>query len=153
MYQIAQNAEIGIDEDTAVDRIDSFWQNIDTLTWTSSGFKKYPLLCKLSKCILLIPHSNAYCETMFNMVRKVPSRFSNSVCKDTKEACSSTSVYSDFTGIRNTLVAILSSKINLFSTVSCHEWKPSEQLVKKAKSITYTTLKQRRDKVSQESRQ
>ena len=30
----------------------------------------YPTLCRLAKHVDLIPHSNAYCETLFSMVKK-----------------------------------------------------------------------------------
>ena len=30
----------------------------------------YPTLCRLAKHVDLIPHSNAYCETLFSMVNK-----------------------------------------------------------------------------------
>ena len=30
----------------------------------------YPTLCRLAKHVNLIPHSNAYCETLFSMVKK-----------------------------------------------------------------------------------
>lgn len=147
LYQISKNTEIGLTEeqDQGSVRIDSIWQQISSLTYPSSGQKMYPLLCKLSKYLLLIPHSNAYCETIFNMVRKVQTETRSQLGKDNKQARSSSSVYSDSTGIRNTLVGILSAKVNLFSSVACYEWKPSTELVKKARSITYKTLKQRRE--------
>ena len=30
----------------------------------------YPILCRLAKHVVLIPHSNAYCETLISMVKK-----------------------------------------------------------------------------------
>ena len=90
----------------------------------------YPTLCRLAKHVDLIPHSNAYCETLFSMVKKTYHRYEESA----------TSVYSDVHGIRNTLCGLLTTKINVFKKTECHEWNPSNDLLKRAKSATYEAL-------------
>ena len=51
-----------------------------------------------------------------------------------KEGHAATSVYSDVHGIRNTLCGRLTTKINVFKKTDCHEWNPSNDLLKRAKT-------------------
>ena len=51
-------------------------------------------------------------------------------------------LYETETGIRNNLVGLLISKINVFKqqNIKCYQWEPSKTLMKTAKSITYQNL-------------
>jgi hypothetical protein len=57
-----------------------------------------------------------------------------------KEGHAATSVYSDVHGIRNTLCGLLTTKINVLKKTECHQWNPSNDLLKRAKSATYEAL-------------
>ena len=56
------------------------------------------------------------------------------------EGNASTSVYQSTTGIRNNLVSLLITKVNIIlkQGIKCYEWKPSEKFIKikPAKSVT-----------------
>ena len=54
----------------------------------------------------------------------------------------STSVYQLTTGIRNNLVSLLITKVNIIlkQGIKCYEWKPSEKFIKPTKSVTYKNL-------------
>ena len=58
--------------------------------------------------------------------------------KDTAKGHASTSVYKDTTTIRNNLIGILITKINIFGRrkSQCYECKPSKQVITHAKSVT-----------------
>lgn len=121
------------------DRIDKFWHDMSLIRNAEDNSLRFPQLSKLAKYLLLIPHSNARCETLFNMVNKTATSMRSQLGKG-KEGHSRDSVYSTATGIRNTLCAILAAKINIFCNSQCCEWKPSKALQKRAKSATYRNL-------------
>ena len=54
------------------------------------------------------------------------------------EGHASTSVYQSTTDIRNNLVILFITKVNIFLKhgINCYEWKPSEKVFKSRKSIT-----------------
>uniref|UniRef100_H3BC19 HAT C-terminal dimerisation domain-containing protein n=1 Tax=Latimeria chalumnae TaxID=7897 RepID=H3BC19_LATCH len=104
------------------ERVDAFWTAMEQLKDPTTGQKLYPTLCRLAKHVLLIPYSNAYCETLFSMGRKVTADMRSQLGRG-----------------KNTLCGLLTSKINIFKKEgsTCHNWKPSDDLLKKAKSATY----------------
>ena len=53
------------------DRVDQFWTTVGRMRDGATGNLSYPALARLAKHILLIPHSNSYCESLFSMVRKI----------------------------------------------------------------------------------
>ena len=55
------------------------------------------------------------------------------------------SIYNDTTEIRNTLIDVLVTKINVFQRrkIACHEWEPTYKIVQEDKSVTYTALQAR----------
>ena len=59
------------DEDGKKIRIDAVWGDIATVKDPYSGLPRFPVLVHLVRVLLLIPHSNAYCESVFNTVRKI----------------------------------------------------------------------------------
>ena len=71
------------------------------------------------------------------------------ICTDDrhKEGQASTSVYQSTTGIRNNLVSLLITKVNIFlkHCIKCYEWKPSGKVVKSTKSVRYKNLTLRKD--------
>ena len=63
-------------------------------------------------------------------------------CKDPTEGHATISVYQSTTGIRNNLVGLLITKVNIFlkQVITCYQWKPPEKVVKSVKSVTYKNL-------------
>uniref|UniRef100_H3A8J8 HAT C-terminal dimerisation domain-containing protein n=1 Tax=Latimeria chalumnae TaxID=7897 RepID=H3A8J8_LATCH len=53
-----------------VDRIDKFWHQVSQLAKPATGQQQFRLLSQLAKYALLLPHSNAFYESIFSMVRK-----------------------------------------------------------------------------------
>ena len=60
------------------DCIDLFWSSMQKLKDPATQNLMYPTLCRLAKHVVLIPHSNAYCETLFSMVKKTYHRHEES---------------------------------------------------------------------------
>ncbi|OCT99445.1 hypothetical protein XELAEV_18005225mg [Xenopus laevis] len=126
-----------------IERIDEFWQKLSLIQDTVTGQPQYRILCKLAKFICLIPHSNATCERLFSTFRKIITDQRSSLGKNPITQQPGPNVYEEATTVRNTLCAILASKINLFNqTVSPVEAFPSP--AENAKSATYISLSSRR---------
>ena len=66
------------------------------------------------KFLLLIPHSNAHCESIFFTVKKICTNDRQNLDKDPTEGHASTSVYQSKTGIGSNLVGLLITKVNIF---------------------------------------
>lgn len=120
-------------------RVDEYWAAVGRMTDPATSSPAYPLLSRLAKSVLLIPHSNASCEGLFSMVKKITNDQRSSLGRG-KEGCSNTSAYQEVHGVRNTLCGLLAGKINIFKDTTCYEWVPSQELFQKAKSATYNAL-------------
>ena len=96
-------------------RMDSFWGELSTVV-TSDGKPKYPLLTKLAKAALVLPHSNADSERAFSIVGKIRTQFRSEMCQDT-------------------LCALLSCKMNTNGKAS--DYHPSKEVLAAAKSAAY----------------
>lgn len=107
-YQAASSSEL---PPMQYERIDAFWASMEELKDPATDQQLYPTLTRLAKHILLIPHSNAYCETLFSIVKKVVTDARSQLGKG-KEGHTATSVYSETHGIRNTLCALLTAKVH-----------------------------------------
>uniref|UniRef100_H3AMP9 HAT C-terminal dimerisation domain-containing protein n=1 Tax=Latimeria chalumnae TaxID=7897 RepID=H3AMP9_LATCH len=103
----------GSKEDGSQVRMDTFWHKTGQIK--NSGKNTFVLLPTVMKQLLVLPHSNTDCERMFSITRKnrteARSELSNAVLK-----------------------GLLATKVNMLSDCSCFEWKPSDSLIKKAKS-------------------
>jgi hypothetical protein len=139
VYQSSSDSELGIQDGQ---RVDAFWHQLSEKKNPATGKLLFPNLCELAMVVLLVPHSNAFCEGLFSMVRKIVTDQRSSLGRN-KEGHSATSSYSQVAGLRNNLCGILAAKVNVFKSegVQCHTWAPTKQLLKKAKSATYTALK------------
>ena len=106
-----------------------------------TGIQRFLNLSTLARFLLLIPHSNAFCEGVFSTVRKILTDSRYNLGKDVKKGHAHSSVYAE-TRIRNNLVGLLISKINVFKqqNIKCYQWEPSKTLMKTAKSISYQNL-------------
>ena len=97
-------------------RADVIWHYLSTHKAPDGSFF-FSRLSQVAKLVLLIPHSNATEERIFSMVRKNKTAFRPSL--DPK----------------GTLSSILT--IKLASTEPAHEYDPSKEVLRKAKSATW----------------
>nr|XP_006012448.1 PREDICTED: uncharacterized protein LOC102367469 [Latimeria chalumnae] len=102
------------------DNIEKYWGLVGKLM-DISGDKKYPILAKLAKAILVLLHNSADVERLFSQMTLVKTQLRNRLNNDTLED-------------------ILSVKVN--TDYCCYKTKPCAKLLKKAKSATYDYLKQ-----------
>ena len=68
----------GLQNEDDVHHIDDLWLYPATLKTPGSNDKDFDLLAKVTRCIMMIPHSNANEERIFSMINKnkTPSRSS-----------------------------------------------------------------------------
>ena len=59
------------DSDKVRKRIDLFWFEVSEMKDSITGIQRFPNLSTLARFLLLIPHSNAFCEGVFSTVRKI----------------------------------------------------------------------------------
>ena len=72
---------------------------------------RFSNLSNLARFLLLIPHSNSFCESVFNTVKKILTDSKQNLGKDIVGRYAHSSVYERETGIRNNLLGLL---INIF---------------------------------------
>ena len=139
-YQTTSNDDLPLAD--TYKRIDQFWLEISKMKDSVTGIQRFPNLSNLARFLLLIPHSNSFCEGVFSTVKKILTDSRYNLGKDVKKGHAHSSVYEDRTGIRNNLVGLLITKINVFKqqNIKCFEWQPSKALMKDAKSVTYKNL-------------
>ena len=100
----------------------------------------------------MIPHSNLYCESIFSAIRKICTDGHHNLGKGVTPGHPSTSGYTETTSIRNNLLEILTTKINIFrkKKLVCYEWKLTKSIPAQIKSATSKNL-QARKKQQQEA--
>ena len=96
-------------------RMDVIWGYLSTMKAADGEFL-FKRLFKVAKLILVLPHSNAGEERVFSMVRKNKTPFRSSLSMD------------------GTLSSILTVKL---ADVDAVQFKPTNELLKKAKSATW----------------
>ena len=102
-----------------------------------------PCFPNLSKFLLIIPHSNCFCEGVFSTVKKILTDSRHNLGKDVITGHAHPSVYEDETVIRDNLFGLLIiAKKNIFKQqqITCYEWQPLRHLFKSAKSAAYRNL-------------
>ena len=84
---------------------------------------RFSNLSNLARFLLLIPHSNTFCEDVFSIVKKILTNSRDNLGKDVIRGHAHSSVHEDETGIRNKLVGLLIAKINIFQQqqITCYE--------------------------------
>ena len=109
--------------------IDCVWNQISKITVAHTGQPRFQHLAHLAKFLILIPHSDSFCESVFSTIRKICSDGRHNLGKDATLGHASTSVYNATTSIRNNLLGILIPKINLFwkRKLASYEWKPTNK--------------------------
>ena len=147
-YQATPDDELPayFDENDKPMRIDHIWHQISTKLDLYSGQPRFKHLAEFAKFLLLIPHSNSYCESVFSTIRKICTDGRHNLGKDATQGHASTSVYMETTSIRNNLLGILIPKINIFGKkkLACYEWEPTKSIFAQAKSATYKNLQARK---------
>ena len=147
-YQTAHNTELPSDKDEnqKQKRIDLFWYEMSMLKDSVTGTPHFPNLTNLTRFLLLIPHSNSFCKGVFSTVKKILTDAWHNLGNDVKKGHAYSSVYEGETGIRNNLIGLLVTKINIFQQqkIACYQWEQSKALMKNAKSITYQNLSARK---------
>jgi hypothetical protein len=99
-------------------RMDTIWGYLD-------GSLQYPILAKVARAVLVLPHSKASEERIFSMVTKNKTNFRPSLKLD------------------GTLSSILKVKLaHPEIQESCYDFKPSKDLLKTAKKSTWEYNKQ-----------
>ena len=121
--QIWEKATVKVDSvnDKSYQRMDVIWHYISTMK-APDHTTRFLRLSKIAMLVLLIPHSNAQEERIFSMVRKNKTAFRPSL--DPK----------------GTLSSIMTVK--LANDVPAHQFEPSKELLKTAKSATWNYNKE-----------
>jgi hypothetical protein len=105
-------------------RMDTIWGYLGQCK-RADGSLQYPMLAKVARAVLVLPHSNASEERIFSMVTKNKTNFRPSLKLD------------------GTLSSILKVKLaHPEMQESCYDFKPSKNLLKKAKKSTWVYNKQ-----------
>ena len=99
--------------------MDVIWGYLSTMKAADGEFL-FKRLFKVAKLILVLPHSNAGKERVFSMVRKNKTPFRSSLSMD------------------GTLSSILTVKL---ADVDAVQFKPTNELLKKAKRASGSTIK------------
>ena len=108
-------------------RVDVLWHNIAKMCIAGSSSRRFKLLPKVAEIVLIIPHSKAGLERLFSIVKK-------NKCLDRSSM-----------KLDGTLSSILAMKTMYpESTVPCHQWKPTDELLTAAKKATLTYNKEHR---------
>ena len=72
-YQVLDEFDLPppVDSTGNARRLDDVWHDISLLLDPAMQRRRFGVLCKFAAFLLLIPHSNAFCEGLFTIVRKV----------------------------------------------------------------------------------
>ena len=102
-YQATPDDELPayFDNDGKPFRIDYVWYQISKITVAHTGQHRFQHLAHLAKFLLLILHSNSFCESVFSTIRKICSDGRHNLGKDAILGHASTSVYNATTSIRS----------------------------------------------------
>ena len=102
--------------------------------------------------LILIPHSNSYCESIFSTIRKICTDGLHNLGKDATQDHTATSLYTETTSIRKNLLGILIPKVNIFGKkkLACYEWEPTNTILTGANSATYKNLQARKKQRQQQ---
>ena len=107
--------EEGAEEEKQYHRMDMIWGYISDVR-NCDASRRFRYLSKVAKLILIIPHSNAGEERVFNLIKqnKTPTR--SSLC------------------VNGTLSSII--QVKLANKDSCVVWEPPKELLRSAKGAT-----------------
>ncbi|KAK0134332.1 hypothetical protein N1851_030093 [Merluccius polli] len=94
--------------------VDEFWGKLSKVTSVSTGQLRFKELCQLMKLLLVLPNSNCDVERAFSIVRHIKTEFRSQMS-------------------HQTLVKLMSCKINMFVDTNCYDMDVSGNLLKSAK--------------------
>ncbi|KAA0723999.1 hypothetical protein E1301_Tti023113 [Triplophysa tibetana] len=94
--------------------VDEFWGKLSKVRSVSSGQLRFREICQLMKVLLVLPNSNCDVERAFSIVRHIKTEFRSQMS-------------------HQTLVNLMSCKINKFIDTECYEVEVSGKLLKSAK--------------------
>ena len=90
------------------DNIEQFWGEMGKLDDIFSGAKRFGVLSKLAKTLLVLPNSNADSERAFSIIKKIHTEFRSDLNNDI-------------------ICGLLSCKFN--QNQCCYEYQPSHDLL------------------------
>ena len=105
-------------------RMDVIWAYLSRMRTDDNCHLKLPLLSKVAKLVLTLPHSNAGEERVFSLIRLNKTPYRSSLSLD------------------GTLSSILTIKMH--NPEPCFDFEPSEQMLEKSKKATWNYNKQHR---------
>ena len=100
-YQTANETELPKenDENNKCRKIDQYWFEITLMKEVATQIPRFPNLSNLARFLLLIPHSNSFCECVFSTAKKIPTDSRHNLGKDVVGGQAHSSVYESETGI------------------------------------------------------
>ena len=96
---------------------DEFWYKVSGLTNVTTGAPRFPLLAKLMKLLIILPHSNCDVERAFSVMGHIKIQYRASLS-------------------HKTLVNLMSCKLNLFSNSNCYSLKVNSAMLRATKVAT-----------------
>ena len=93
--------------------VEKYWHSVSEIKDLSGHDYRFPILTKLAKAVIIVPHGNADTERLFSHVGLNKTKHQNSLSLET-------------------LNSLLTVQFNKKS--SCNEFKPCSDLVKKSKN-------------------
>lgn len=99
--------------------VDEFWGRLSKVKSVNTGQVRFKELCQLMKLLLVLPNSNCDVERAFSLVRHIKTEFR---CQMSHQ----------------TLVNLMSCKINKFIDIECHDLEVPGKLLKSAKQAAST---------------
>ena len=108
-YQTANKTELPKinNENNKHRRIDQYWFKISLMKEIVTQIPRFFSLSNLVRLLLLIPHSNSFCEGVFSTVKKILIDLTIDLGKDIVGGHAHSNVYESETGIRINLVGLL----------------------------------------------
>ena len=114
--EVWEEAKVNEDEDV-YNRVDVLWSHLCKMQKIGSSQPMFLRLAQVVKVVMVIPHSNASEERILSMVRKNKTPFRPSL------------------GLDRTLPSIIQVKLGVDDP--CEKFKPTKQLLEKAKKVTW----------------
>ncbi|KAM7412355.1 hypothetical protein PAMA_022033 [Pampus argenteus] len=99
--------------------VDEFWGRLSKVKSVNTGQVRFKELCQLMKLLLVLPNSNCDVERAFSLVHHIKTEFR---CQMSHQ----------------TLVNLMSCKINKFIDIECHDLEVTGKLLKSAKQAAST---------------
>ena len=119
---------------------DHIWYQISMEIDLYSGQPHYKHLTEFAEVLLLVSHSNSYCEIIFSTIRKICT----DGCHERRyNKVMHLLVYTQKHHLKkNSHLGILTPKVNIFGKkkLACHEWEKAKLILAQAKSATCKNL-------------